>query len=162
MAKKPEGPREWSPRKSALERFIDDQGITMAWTPVPMNPNLADDEPDNQGRRWADESFHYKIVFKKGPKRFATYFSMGARLTDPPEAPEVLDSLASDAAGYENYPDFRDWVGEYGREPDEDDYEDPYRRDRKVFKLVKKQSENLKKFLGDKEYKELLWDIERE
>lgn len=161
MAKKPEGPREWSPRKTGIEKFIEDQGITMEWAPIPMNPNLEDDEPDIQGRRWADEAFHYKVVFKKGSKRLVSYFSMGAGLPDPPEVSEVLDSLASDAAGYENNPDFDGWVREYGLDADEED-EDPYRKHRKGFKLVKQQAEKLKKFLGDQAYEELLWNIERE
>jgi hypothetical protein len=67
----------------------------------------------------------------------------------------VLDSLASDAAGYENSPDFGDWCGEYG-------YDEDSRKAERIFKDVERQSAKLKKFLGDDLYETLLWDTERE
>src|SRR5262245_58830241 len=103
---KAEGPREWSPRRN-LPRFIRMNKITMSSEPVPMNPYMG-------GDAWADEAYHYRVVLKRGPKRLMTYFSMGPAIREDPTAEEVLDSLASDASGYENNPVFEDWVKEYG------------------------------------------------
>lgn len=158
---KPEGPREWSPRKSGIEKFIEDQKIKMEWTPIPMNPNYEDDEPDITGRRWADQAFHYRVSLKRGPKSLVTYFSKGAGLPEPPDLPEVLDTLAMDAAGYENNPDLESWVREYGHASDSGE-EGSSKRDRQVFKIIEKAAEKLKKFLGEEAYEELLWEVERE
>jgi len=151
---KPEGPREWSPRLSPMEKFVEDQRIKMEWQPIPMNPNF-------EGEKWADESFHYRISLKKGPKSLVTHYSKGSGLPEPPDVFEVLSSLADDAAGFENNPDLDSWIREYGHEEDPDE-EDPHKKDRKIFKAVEKSAEKLKKFLGEEAYKQLLWEIERE
>lgn len=150
---KPEGPREWTPRKSQMEKFIEEEGLSMKWDAVPMNP--AYEGAEEEERKWADESFHYKIFIKKGRKTFTTYYSMGAALQDPPDLPEVLDSLASDAAGFENNQDFEEWAREYG-------YDTDSRKAEKIFRLIETQSNKLKLFLGDAAYKKLLWEVERE
>src|SRR4029077_15582094 len=151
---KPEGPREWSPRLSAMEKFIQDLKIKMEWQPIPMNPNF-------EGEKWADESFHCRVSLKKGPKSLVTYYSKGSGLPEPPDFFEVLSSLADDAAGFENNPDLDSWIREYGHEEDPDE-EDPHKKDRKIFKAIEKSSEKLKKLLGDEAYKQLLWEVERD
>lgn len=141
-----------------MQRFVLDQNIRMESTPVPMNPNM-------EGDKWADEAYHYRVSLKRGPKSLVTYFSMGAAHALAPTPEEVLSSIAEDAAGYENNPDFEPWALEYGYEIHEDEDAGLYKGRKtaeKIFKAVQKSSEKLKKFLGEEAYKELLWEIERE
>jgi hypothetical protein len=154
----PSGPREWSPRKTAMQQFVLDQNIRIESTPVPMNPNI-------EGEEWADAAYHYRVSLKRGPKSLITLFTMGGADTLPPTPEEVLSSLADDAAGYENNPDFEPWALEYGYEIHEDEDVGLYKGRKtaeKVFKAVEKTSEKLKKFLGEESYKELLWEVERD
>jgi len=136
-----------------MEQFIADEKLSMTLEPVPMNP--ASEGAEGDERRWADESFHYKIHIRKGRKSFSTYYSIGSLNTEAPDLAEVLHSLASDMAGFENARDFEDWASEYG-------YDSDSRRAERTFRSIETQSNKLKTFLGEEAYKKLLWDIERE
>ena len=111
------------------------------------NPNMADEE-------WARAAFHYKVKLRRAGKTMTTYFSMGPAIKEPPELDQVLDSLASDAAGLENSPEFEAWAQEYG-------YDTDSRKAEKDFHAVETSSERLKAFLGEEAYKRLLFETER-
>ena len=82
-------------------------------------------------------------------------FSMGSGHGGKrPELADVLDCLASDAAGYENARSFADWCADYGYDVDS-------RRAERTFKAVERQATSLHRVLGESAYRTLLWDIER-
>jgi len=100
---------------------------------------------------------------------FSLYFSQGSGHTADPTLADVLNSLASDASGYKNardlkttqgtghdkrtadYLQFDNWAAEFG-------YDTDSRKAEKIFRSVKRQSEQLKRTIGTEAYEELLWN----
>lgn len=135
-----------------MQGFISKHRIKAESKMVDRNPNMAADED------WSRQAHHYKVtisgVFHGRRKRLTTYFSMGSAFCKDPEAGEVLDCLASDAAGFENAQGFEDWASEYG-------YDTDSRKAERTYKAVEKATDRLKAFLPPDDYKALLWDTER-
>lgn len=128
-----------------LNQFINRNKIRVNCEFVADNPNMAGEMP--QG------SFHFKCTLKRPGRQLTTFFSMGPAHSREPSAADLLDCLASDASGYENARGFEEWASEYGYDPDS-------RRAEKIFRTVEKQTEKLKRFMGD-EYETLLYHTER-
>ena len=97
----------------------------------------------------------YRCTFKLGKRQMTVPFTMGPALRHPPTTQQVLDALASDAAGFENSRSFEDWKSEYG------DPEENSARARRLFRAVEQQTKKLRNFLGDEAYEELLWKTSR-
>lgn len=126
-----------------IKTYIKGHHIKMDCEEVGENPNMED-----------FEGYHYKCILRAKGKQLTTFFSMGlAHEGKEPQIEEVLDCLASDAAGYENAQDFEDWCNEYVYSTDSGKAE-------KIWKAVEREAKKLKNFLGD-EYKTLLWETER-
>lgn len=126
-----------------LQEFIEANQVTMTVTPTDHNVNMEDTTMD-----------HWAYVLRCGPRRMSGTFSMGSgHAGNEPELDDVLDCLASDAAGYENCPTFEEWASDYG-------YDTDSRKAEKIFHAVKRESKSLSHLLGDA-YPTLLWDIER-
>jgi hypothetical protein len=103
----------------------------------------------------SDRMDNWKVQLRMGAKRLSVYFSMGmGHGGAEPGADDVLNCLASDAAGIENASSFEDWCDEYG-------YDTDSRKHLRTFKVCERQAEKLKAFLGDDLYRELLWETER-
>lgn len=86
--------------------------------------------------------------------RMTTYFSKGiGHHGAEPTAEEVLECLASDAAGIENGGSFDDWCSEYG-------YDTDSRKALKVFKACEHSAARLRRFLGADLFKTLLYKVE--
>ena len=103
----------------ALADFIANHRITMTAERAPHNPNMDD----------AGTMDHWRVQLRMGRKRLTTYFSMGVgHKSAKPEADDVLDCLASDAAGFENAESFEGWCDEYGYDPDSRSAEKIYRQ----------------------------------
>jgi len=101
------------------------------------------------------EMDHWKCKIRCGRQSMTLVFSMGSgHHGKEPELYDVLDCLASDAAGYENARSFEEWCGEYG-------YDTDSRKAERTYKTIGKQAEALKRVLGEELYKALLWDTER-
>lgn len=99
---------------------------------------------------------HWHVVLRRADtgQRLSAYYSKGyGHQGKPPTDEEVLDCLASEAAGVENAQGFSDWCSEYG-------YDTDSRKALKVFQACEKQAEKLKAFIGA-DYRGLLFDIER-
>lgn len=133
----------------SLQEFIKKHGIKFTAQEVTTRP-------DNL---MGDSAFHFKCrIWRKhtaGFRSHTVYFSKGSGLGPSlPEASEVLDCLASDASRYENAQSFEDWASEYG-------YDEDSRAAEKIWRQVKRQSEQLKRTLGTEAYEELLWNTER-
>jgi hypothetical protein len=111
---------------------------------------------------WGSATRHWSLrIFTPGIMDFTSEFtdfrvefSQGSAHTKEPQLDEVLDCLASDAAGVENANNFEDWCAEYG-------FDEDSRKAEKIYLAALDQAEALKNFLGSDAYNELLWDMER-
>jgi hypothetical protein len=127
-----------------LADFIAAHRIRMTAERTDSNPNMESEQPMN----------HWRVTFRMGRKRMTTYFSMGlGREGREPRADEVLDSLASDAAGVQNAADFTDWCAEYGFDTDS-------RKAETVFKACCAGARRLRAFIGE-DYEKLLFETDR-
>lgn len=127
-----------------IDQFIKDNNISLDVIRHHENPSM----PESR------DMDHWKVTLKRGRKRMTLYFSKGyGHHGEQPETDEVLDCLASDAAGIENAGSLEDWCGEYGYDADS-------RTAERIYKTCQHQAGRLRRFLGD-EYETLLWDTER-
>lgn len=121
-----------------IKQFVNKHHVKIESKLVAENKNMPD---------WKDAN-HFEVTLKMKGKRFTTYFSMGYGLSGEPTVHDVLDCLANDASGIE------DWANEYG-------YDTDSRKAKKLYNVCVSQSEKLKNFLGDDLYNTLLWKIDR-
>lgn len=129
-----------------LADFIKEQKITLRFDYADSNPNM----PDSQNMD------HYRVTLRNADrKRMTLVYSKGyGHNNKPPEVDEVLDCVASDAAGFENSNGFEDWCSEYG-------YDTDSRSAERTYKAIEKQAAKLQAFLGTEAFNELLWNVER-
>jgi hypothetical protein len=147
-----------------IDQFVTDNGITIKCAPYPANRACWSYDPcaDHWKVRLQRDTDTAVIVngavdmSRSDRVRVMTLtFSKGSGHNGAePTADEVLDCLASDAAGVENTSDFEDWCSYYGYDADS-------RKAEKIYKACVHQSERLKTFLGDDLYEQLLWNTER-
>jgi hypothetical protein len=86
--------------------------------------------------------------------QFFTGYGLRERMPDGPSAEDVLESMLLDASGYENAQGFADWCSEYG-------YDSDSRKAEAVYRATGKQTEKLRKFLGDA-YKAYVWETDHD
>lgn len=129
-----------------IDEFIQDNNIGIRCDIVDANPNMNDP-------KW--DATHYRVSinrggFVDGPYReMETYFSQGKGHVNVPDLRDVLDCLASEAAGYENARTFEDWAEEYG-------YDTDSRKAERTYHAIQGQSVLLLRFLGRTLFDELL------
>lgn len=129
-----------------LKDFVSAAGITLRAESCVDNPHM--DGSENMD--------NWRCVLRAGRSRMTIYFSKGlGHKGAAPEAAEVLDCLASDAAGFENAQGFEDWCSEYGYDADS-------RRAERTFKTVERQAKRLRAFLGESAYETLPWKVDRQ
>jgi hypothetical protein len=124
------------------KNFAQEHGIHADVEHVDSNPNMEDAR---------DGAHHYKVTLRRGKARLTVPFTMGAAHTKPPTAIEVLGCLASDAQTMVNCQDFEEWAGELGFDKDS-------RKSEKTYNACLRQTEKLKKFLGEELFQSLLKD----
>lgn len=124
------------------KQFVNKYGVKMSVEWADENKNAPD---------WT-EANHFKVTLRMGKKRLTTYFSQGYGIKGEPKAADVLYCLASDAAGWEENQSFEDWAANYG-------YDEDRRKAERIYKVVEKQARELKRFLGDELYQELLFKV---
>lgn len=95
---------------------------------------------------------HWRVTLKCNNRKMTVYFSGGSAVTNIKLA-DVLDSVASDSAAFDNAQDILDFADEFG-------YEDR-KEARKVYNACGETAEKLKMLLGDAAYKQLLWEVDR-
>ena len=133
-----------------IEEFIKKQQIHYKeCNKMHANPNAPD---------WKNAD-HWEVVLHitgKGKEpEFITYYSMGkGHKGKKPTMQQVLDCVASDAAGYEDSGSFEEWAMNYGYNPDS-------RKAEKIYRLVEQESRELRTFLGNEAYESLLRETER-
>lgn len=127
-----------------LSERIKGMNLRFRTEPTFHNPNMDDSHMN-----------HWKCTIRNGRKQMTITFSKGLGLHgEPATLEEVLDCLASDAAGYENAGSFELRCDEYG-------YDTDSRKAEKTYNLIGKQAKTLKYILGEENYNALLWDTER-
>lgn len=132
------------PTRKMLTEFIRDAHITMTAERTDENPHMTD----------SHDMDHWKVRFRAGRSSMTTYFSMGyGHNGKTPTAADVLSCLASDAT-VEDY-DFEEWCRDLGMDIDS-------RRAERIYNVTKRQTEKLRKFLGDSAFRTLVYHTELE
>ncbi len=120
--------------KGRTARFVRKNGVRISVSyGAPENPEFI--ESDGWSVTLKMDGRQMTVPFYKG------FGHHGAK----PTAEEVLECLAMDAEGIENVFSFEDWCAEYG-------YDSDSRRAEKIYNACLRQTEELRKFLGDKFY----------
>lgn len=130
-----------------IEQFVERFNVRASVDYAGANPNMENDD-------WARSANHYRVVLRVGRRSMTTYYSMGSAHTNEPGAADVLDSLASDAAGVQYARDFNDWAADYG-------YDTDSRRAHRTYQTIVRQGARLQRLLGLDAYQALLNDVER-
>ncbi len=111
------------------------------------------DENTNMGD--SKEMDNWKVRLWDGQRQMTLYYSKGVgHHGREPDAAEVLDSLARDAAEIENTKTFDEWATDYG-------YDTDSREAERIYVAYWRQAAALQRFLGRARYSELLWETER-
>lgn len=133
----------------SMAAFIESAGLIMTAVHVANRP----------GQMGEDSTMdHWLCTFTSTKARgdMVVHFSMGSgHHGKAPKLGEVLDCVASDAAGIENADGFEDWAAEYG-------YDTDSRKAEKTYNECAKEAARLLTFLGESAYKTLLWNTDRE
>ncbi len=134
---------------TTLHAFVERNKIRVAdCVMVDENPHMKD-----------TDMYHYKMTLDARidgrRSQLTTFFSVGYGWTREPNAEDLLECLASDAASIENARSFEEWAGEMG-------YDEDSRKAERTFKICQQQAAKLKRFLGEDQYKALLWSTERQ
>ena len=130
--------------EKTIAEFISEHGITMRVKPHDSNPYM-DDSVDMD---------HWLCLLKGPHGRMQLHFSMGSAHGGlPPDAPMVLDCLASDSSSVEEQ-DFDEWCGDFG-------YDTDSRRAKRIYDRCRKQAAVLERILGGEAFEQLLYHTER-
>jgi hypothetical protein len=105
-----------------------------------------EDEPQRDRANW------YRVTLGYDGRTMTVPFGMGSALTDEPNAADVINCLASDAATFENARSFEEWASELGFDSDS-------RRAYAIYQQTETQTTELRGFLGE-QYDAYLWDTE--
>lgn len=138
-----------------LKEFIKAENLSMTAKRTDYNPNM-----DN-----SDDMDHWGCTITNDPERLNDWKSPAARMDltfsmgrghhgIAPELEDVLDCLASDAAGYANAQDFEDWASEYG-------YDTDSRKAEETYNTIGEQADDLRNLLGEEAFETLLWETAR-
>lgn len=100
-------------------------------------------------QRWDTGAATWDVTLRFDGRRMTTPFHVGPKWkSKPPDPCDVLESLLSDASSYENE-SYGGWTQELGYDPDA-------AVTRRVYKAVARQTEKLRRFLGDS-YEDVLY-----
>jgi hypothetical protein len=124
-----------------IQEFVSSHDIRAVAIPANSNPNADADS-------WAADANHWRMRLRYGARRMDVPFSTGSALSEP-DAADVLDCLASDAASIQYSRDFEDWATDLGFDPDS-------RKAHRSYQLTVRQSARLQHFLGEDLYAQLL------
>lgn len=132
-----------------LSRRIRDDNITLTAIPAPPDPNRAD---------WPH--FNYDVTLHRpgaADMSLETGVQYGTGNTSEPTAHDVMSILTGQAAAYENTDGYREWVDEYGGDPDEED--EPLTP--AAYALMGRMVADLQAFLGD-DYDDYLFNTDQQ
>lgn len=110
-------------------------------------------EPAETHEGWEGDGFHYSVTLRGGASAMTVPFSTGTGWDHAPTVADVLDSLASDASGFEDSDGFEDWAAGLG-------YDTDSRKAEATYRAVEAQTAELRQVAGDG-FEDLLWNTER-
>lgn len=126
-----------------IAQFIKAHRITMSCEWADRNPNMSNSRNMD----------HWKCTLKRAGRRMTVPFSQGfGHNGKEPRIESVLSCMASDSASIDNAC-YEDWCRNLG-------YDTDSRTAERTYKACEHQSARLKRFLGDRLYRDLLWDTE--
>lgn len=131
-----------------IHQRVEEFGITMDWVPAVNNPFMPDMPPGSR---------HYVCTLQRNGQEMPVYFSMGPAHTKPPSVADVLNALASDAAGVRNYSSVNEWAAAYGYDVSD---RKALRNARKSYDAIFAQNRALARLLNEDEMHALLYDTE--
>ncbi len=112
---------------------------------------IADANPNMTGMPAG--STHWRVTLRSRGRQMTVPFSQGPAICKEPSAADVLDCLASDAASAEGR-SFEEWASDMG-------YDGDSRRALKTFNAVERQTEKLRRFLGESGFQTLVFKTDR-
>jgi len=121
------------------ETFAAANGITMTFEQVA-------DRPDPTS--WAD-GCHWRVTLNREGLEFSIFYSQHKSNEKDPQLYDVMGCLASDASTSEASDTFDEWCDNFG-------YDTDSRQAERIYNQCRKQSADLKTFLGGDLYTELL------
>jgi hypothetical protein len=130
-----------------LRKFAAKYRLAMTADLTDRNPNMPEDD-------WARTATHWKCVLRRGRVRMTVYFSQGPAVVRDPGLEDVLDSLASDAAGHLNADSFEGWADELGFDTDS-------RSAERTYNAIGAEVTELTRLLGEDGLRELAFETER-
>jgi hypothetical protein len=110
-----------------------------------------DEPPPPVAEPWAPSHYACELRGSDGERRLRTI--MGSD-NGSPDLPDVLDTVAAEAAVAESAEGYEQWAEEMGFDPDS-------RTGERVYRAARRQAKVLRALLGDGPYRELLWNTER-
>jgi hypothetical protein len=130
-----------------LKQFVREHRVRMSAELAYANPNMQD---------MPAGSSHWSCTLRMGRRQMTVPFSQGPAISHEPTVEDVLDCLASDAAGLENSRSFEEWASEYG-------YDTDSRKAERTYKAVERQSKKLRALVADDAtFQALLFETERQ
>lgn len=125
-------------KQTTIADFIAQHGLSMSCQRTSSNPNMADSK----------DMDHWVCTLVNGEDTMRLVFSMGrGHKGAKPSLDEVLNCLALEAMGV--CETFEDWCNEYG-------YDTGSRKAEKTYDTICLQDHQLRRFLGEVAYTELL------
>ncbi len=125
-----------------IATFIQQNCIRMSAEQVDNNPSMTDMGPG---------ATHWRCVFRNKGRTMTVHFSQGSAHTSEPTAAKVLDCLAMDAMLHDE--PFESWAQSLG-------FDEDSRKAEKTYKACQRQTQSLKRFLGDT-FEDLLFQVDR-
>lgn len=135
-----------------ISQFIQDAADI--GRPFKFRATRIDARPDRLSDEWSASARHWRITITRDGRQMRVYFSQGSAHTDAPTLEDVLDCLASDAAGINNAAGFDDWCSEYG-------YDTDSRKAERIYKACARQGAALARLMDADEFDTLLFNTER-
>lgn len=118
---------------------------------ISLTCNRIDSRPDNL-QDWQRDARHFHCRLKCGKRSFGFYFTQGSAHTANPTIADVLGCMMSDAISYDSSASFEEWASDLGFDADS-------RKAERIYRATKKQTEQLRRTVGDKAFT-LLRDCE--
>ena len=93
-------------------------------------------------------NFHCTLVRPAVARQMTLYYSQGSAHKDPPSAEDILACLRMDVQGADAG-SFEEWAQELG-------YDEDFRKAEKIYRAVRDQTAQLRNFLGEDLFNELM------
>ena len=129
-------------KEKTIKQFIKENNLTMNCEYADSNPNMPDSNNMNHSKVTIKRKFKLNgnhLDTRFGFKQMTLYYSQGYGIQGEPTLESVLNCLISDSTCGETFQEFCDNLG----------YDNDSRKAEKTFNTILKQTNKLKKLLGN-------------